>query len=167
MTSVRTSRPVARAPRLTREGYAMIEARIADIHDRRLPELRPLLVEHDRDERDVATFEALLAESARWEALLAEAEVIPTAPSDGTVAVGTRVRVSLADGSASWVRPVHPAEAFLDDERISLTSPLGSALIGARPGDVLVVEAPVGPWECTVLAVEGGRRRRGRTTTGT
>jgi transcription elongation GreA/GreB family factor len=160
MSAIRTARPVARAPRLTAEGYAMIEARVADIRDRRLPELRPLLVEHERDERDVAQFEALLAEQARWEALLAEAEILSTLPADGTVALGSRVRVTLADGSKAWVRPVHPAEAFLDDERISITSPLGSALIGARPRDVLTVAAPVGRWECTVLSIEGARKAR-------
>lgn len=153
-------RPVVAAPRLTAEGYAMIEQRLADIRDRRLPELRPLLVEHERDERDVAQFEALLAEEARWQALLAEAEVLPDVPSDGTVVLGSRVRVTLADGSKAWVRPVHPAEAFLDDERISITSPLGSALMGARPGDVLAVIAPVGEWECSVLSIEGVRKRR-------
>lgn len=160
MPATRTSRPVVRAPRLTAEGYAMIEQRLADIRDRRLPELRPLLVEHERDERDVAQFEALLAEEARWQALLAEAEVLPELPADGAVALGSRVRITLADGSKAWVRPVHPAEAFLDDERISITSPLGAALIGATPGDVLTVEAPVGPWECTVLSIEGVRKRR-------
>jgi len=40
------------------------------------------------------------------------------------------VSVTLADGTKAWVRPVHPREAFLDDERISVTSPVGSALIG-------------------------------------
>lgn len=159
-TRTQTAKRAAAAPRLTAEGYAMIEQRLADIRDRRLPELRPLLVEHERDERDVAQFEALLAEEARWQALLAEAEVLPDLPAEGTVVLGSRVRVTLADGSKAWVRPVHPTEAFLDDERISITSPLGSALMGARPGDVLKVAAPVGEWECSVLSIEGVRKRR-------
>lgn len=159
-TRSKTTRRVVVGPRLTAEGYSMIEARLADIRDRRLPELRPLLVEHERDERDVAQFEALLAEEAKWQALLAEAEVLPDLPSEGTVVLGSRVRVTLADGSKAWVRPVHPAEAFLDDERISITSPLGSAIMGARPGDVLKVAAPVGEWECSVLSIEGVRKRR-------
>ena len=124
---------------------------------------RALHEQHERDERDVAQFEALLAEQARWEALLAEAEVLPTVPSDGAVTLGARVRITLADGSKAWVRPVHPAEAFLDDERISVGSPLGSALLGAVPGDVVTVDAPVGTWECTVVSIEGVRRRRRAT----
>ena len=76
------------------------------------------------------------------------------------VGIGVRARVTLADGNTAWVRPVHPAEAYLDDERISISSPLGSALLGAAPGDVVTVEAPIGSWQCRVEAVEGMRRRR-------
>ena len=65
-----------------------------------------------------------------------------------------RVHVVLADGSTAWVRPVHPAEAFLDDERISVTSPLGMALIGARASHVVWVSAPAGVWGCTVLTID-------------
>lgn len=159
-TSSRSTRTVVRAPQLTAEGFRLIEARVADIRDRRLPELRPLLVEHERDERDVAQFEALLAEHDRWEALLAESEIVADRPSDGTVCLGARVRVTLADGSKAWVRPVHPAEAALDEERISIASPLGSAILGATPGDVVTVHAPVGDWDCTVVSIEGVRKRR-------
>lgn len=162
-----TARPAARAVVLTADGVRLLEERLADITDRRLPELRPLLVEKERDERDVATFESLLAEEARLRALLAEAQVLePSSPVEG-VGIGVRARVTLADGSTAWVRPVHPAEAYLDDERISISSPLGSALLGATPGDVVTVEAPIGSWQCRVESVEGMRRRRaGRRSTG-
>jgi transcription elongation GreA/GreB family factor len=73
---------------------------------------------------------------------------------DGSIALGTRALVTLADGSEEWVRPVHPREAFLDDERISVTSPVGSALIGAKPGDVVSVNAPTGLWKCSVRSTE-------------
>lgn len=149
-------RSIARQrPQLTREGYDLILNRISDIQDRRMAELRPLLVEHDRDERYVAEFEALLAEVAEWEALIALAEVITvdTTTYDGRVGLGIRVEVAYPDGGTTWVRPVHPQEAFLDDERISIASPLGSALVGASVGDVLTIEAPMGSWNCTVASI--------------
>lgn len=162
-----TARPAARAVVLTADGVRLLEERLADITDRRLPELRPLLIEKERDERDVATFESLLAEEARLQALLAEAQVLESSTSVEGVGIGVRARVTLADGSTAWVRPVHPAEAYLDDERISISSPLGSALLGATPGDVVTVEAPIGSWQCRVESVEGMRRRRaGRRVTG-
>ena len=164
-TTARGTTKVRVRPQLTPEGVRMIEERIADIRDRRLPDLRPLLVEHERDERYVAEFTALLEEAEDWERFLAEAEVIEdTSPGpDRRVKLGTRVRVTLADGSKAWVRPVHPREAFLDDERISATSPLGASLIGARAGEVVEVDAPVGVWQCTVLTVGEGRSRRSAT----
>ena len=154
----RSTRPVT----LTADGVRLLEERLTDITDRRLPDLRPLLTERERDERDVAAFEALLAEADRLRAMLAEAQVLrPTGPVEG-VGIGIRARVRLADGSAAWVRPVHPAEAYLDDERISISSPLGAALLGAAPGDVVTVDAPIGSWQCRVESVEGMRRRRSR-----
>ena len=145
-----------RAPRLTPGGFARIAERLEDITDRRLPEMRPLLVDRERDERDVAEFERLLEEAGTLQALLAEATVIreDTLGFDGRAELGMRVQVTLADGSTAWVRPVHPAEAFLDDERISMTSPLGRALLGARASHVVWVDAPAGMWACTVLAVD-------------
>ena len=147
---------IAGRPLLTPTGARMLEERVADIRGRRLVELTPLLVEHERDERHVAEFEQLLAEADRVDRLLGSAQILVTEPSDfdGRVQFGMRVQVRLLDRSTAWVRPVHPQEAALDDERISVTSPLGSALIGAELGDRVMVQAPVGPWACRVLAVE-------------
>lgn len=138
---------------LTPDGYRLIEERIADIRTRRLAELRPLLVDQDRDERNVAAFEALLAEVAAFEALLAEAVVVEPETDCSSVSLGSWVLVRLLDGSSEWVRPVHPSEAFLDDERISIASPLGAALLGATVGSSVTVQAPAGTWAAEVLQV--------------
>ena len=142
--------------RLTPGGYSGITDRIAEIREQRLPELRPLLVDKERDERDVADFERLLVEADELEALLAEAEIMDDDDRgfDGRIEVGARVEVSMADGSHEWVRIVHPAEAFLDGERISQTSPLATALLGARKSDFVWVAAPSGVWSCTVLDID-------------
>jgi transcription elongation GreA/GreB family factor len=160
-------------PLLTPSGALLLSERVADIRQRRLAELVPLLVEHERDERHVAEFEHLLAQADRWDALLNSADILQINPAafDGRVELGMRVQVRLVDGSSAWVRPVHPLEAFLDDERISVTSPLGAALNGAHLGDGVFVYAPVGKWTCRILAVDFGdgdvrkapRRRRLRT----
>lgn len=143
-------------PQLTSEGAALLSAQAADIRERRLAELRPLLVEHERDERHVAEFEQLLAQADDWDRFLGGADIIRIDPAsfDGSVALGVRVKVRLVDKSVAWVRPVHPREAALDDERISVNSPLGAALLGARAKDKVVVTAPLGNWTCTVLDVD-------------
>ncbi len=157
-TQLRADRPGDRngRPQLTRAGYAQLSARVVDIRDRRLPDMRPLLVETERDERVVADFERLLEEADTIDALLASADVISIDPTsvDGRVTLGMRVRVTMEEGAEAWVRPVHPDEAFLDDERISATSPLAIAIVGARAGHTVWVDAPSGAWPCQVLAID-------------
>jgi transcription elongation GreA/GreB family factor len=140
---------------VTIRGRQLIEERITDIRERRLAELRPLLVEHERDERYVTEFENLLEEAARWEAFLSEAKILDpkSAVKAGRVDLGVRARIRTQNGDETWVIPVHPVEGFLDDERISAASPLGSAILGARKGETVEVDAPVGTWQCTILDV--------------
>ena len=156
--ATRADRPGERngRPQLTREGYEQLEARVVDIRERRLPEMCPLLVETERDERVVADFERLMQEAESIDALLAQSDVIEIDPVavDGRVELGMRVQVVLEDGSSAWVRPVHPDEAFLDDERISATSPLAIAIIGSRSGHTVWVDAPTGAWPCQVLEID-------------
>ena len=151
-------------PLITPMGREQLEARITDIRERRLAELRPLLVEHERDERHVAQFEKLLEEADTIERFLAEATDIEVDPRryDGRVVLGSRVLVELPDGGRAWGIPVHPREAVLDDERISAESPLGSAILGLESGGTVTVHAPTGPWQARVLEVDVAEIRRTR-----
>jgi len=152
-------------PLITPLGRSQLEARITDIRERRLAELRPLLVEHERDERHVAHFEQLLEEADALERFLAEAADIAVDPRtyDGRVVLGSRVLVELPDGGCDWVIPVHPREAVLDDERISAQSPLGSAILGLTAGGVVTVAAPTGPWQARVVEVDVSAISRSRS----
>lgn len=156
--SIVRSREIA----LTADGARLLSDRVADIRDRQIPALRPFLYGPDRDEAAVTQFEDLLAEVTRMDGVLARARILDE-PAGSTVVLGSRVRIRLADDSRAWVRPVHPEEAALDDERISVESPLGRALIGATKGDEVPVEAPAGRWTCKVLDVprpKAPRKRR-------
>ncbi len=148
---------------LTARGHAILLERARRLREETLPELRPLLVERERDERDVAEFERLVEEQARLESLVATSITLPE-EHDGTVRCGTRLLIELPDGEQVWIRPVHPAEAFLDDERVSMTSPVSRAVLGAEAGDVVVVHGPSSTWDCRVVAVGEAvprpRRRR-------
>ncbi|MBU6244944.1 MAG: GreA/GreB family elongation factor [Actinomycetales bacterium] len=147
---------------LTPDGFRLIEERICDIRERRLPQLRPLLVDQDRDERDVAAFEALLAEADAFEALLAEAVVMSPDDRSDRVTLGAHVLLQLPDGAREWIRPVHPSEAFLDDERISIASPLGAAILGAEVGTSVTVHAPSGTWTAVIAEVCASKAQAGR-----
>ncbi len=140
---------------LTAEGRELLQARINEIASEELPEMRPLLVEDERDERVVADFERMQAEHDRLVVLLGTAGTIDPAELSGTVSLGSRVTITDAEGQERVVRIVDPVEAFLDEERISNTSPLATALMGRTAGDTCEVDAPAGTWTAEVLAVGG------------
>lgn len=138
---------------LTAEGRRMLQERLDELTEQVLPEMRPLLVEDERDERVVADFERVQAEHDHLSVLLGTSGTIDTASLGSTISLGSRVAVRDADGERRVVRVVDPEEAFLDDERISSSSPLAVALLGRSAGDTCEVMAPAGTWTATVLAV--------------
>jgi len=138
---------------LTAEGRVLLHDRMVELAEEILPSMRPLLVEDERDERVVADFERLQAEHDRLAVLLGTAGDIDTAALGQTIALGSRVAILDAEGNRRIVRIVDPVEAFLDEERISDTSPLAQALLGRTVGDRCPVQAPAGTWVAEVLAV--------------
>ncbi|HSO03109.1 MAG TPA: GreA/GreB family elongation factor, partial [Candidatus Limnocylindrales bacterium] len=135
------------------EGRASLQARVDQIAHEELPAMRPLLVEDELDERVVADFERLQAEHDRLAVLLGTSGTLDLDRLGAVITLGSRVAITDADGERLIVRIVDPVEAYLDEERISDTSPLARALLGHRVGDQCVVVAPAGTWTATVLAV--------------
>ncbi|WP_322802615.1 transcription elongation factor GreA [Thermoflexus sp.] len=89
------------------------------------------------------------------EAILNSAVVIEPQPSeDGRVRIGSRVTIAEDGGTPEVYVLVGPAEADPTQGKISYESPLGQALLGRAPGDVVTVEAPAGLLTFRILAVE-------------
>ena len=143
------------APALTETGRRGLEARIDRLRTDVLDPLRPHLIGPERDERDVAEFERALAEIERLQAVIAASVELPKPPTGkrARVAPGALVEILDASGDKVRVRPVHPEEATIDDERISWDSPLGRAIMGAAVGDMVEVPSPRGAWTCEVLRI--------------
>lgn len=86
---------------------------------------------------------------------LLSCEVVEHGNSKTAKAVfGSCVEVEDAAGVATVYRLVGPFESDINQNKISVTSPLGRALIGAQVGDELSVKTPGGIRQFTVLAVE-------------
>jgi transcription elongation factor GreA len=68
------------------------------------------------------------------------------ASTTGTVAVGSRVTIERDDGETMDVE-------ISSVGGVSPESPLGQALLGAKEGDEVTVEAPRGAWRARVLAI--------------
>ena len=143
------------APALTEPGRRALEARIDRLRTDVLDPLRPHLIGPERDERDVAEFERALAEIERLQAVIAASVELPKPPTGkrARIAPGALVEIRDASGDKVRVRPVHPEEATIDDERISWDSPLGRAIMGAGVGDMVEVPSPRGAWNCEVLRI--------------
>jgi hypothetical protein len=70
------------------------------------------------------------------------------------VAIGRRVVIREADGTVDRYAVVLPGDGDPDHGWISADSPLGAAVLGARPGEAVPVVAPAGVRRVEVLAVE-------------
>jgi transcription elongation GreA/GreB family factor len=73
-------------------------------------------------------------------------------PDQEVVRVGSRVRVRDVDGEVEFAVVSHE-EADATAERVSAESPLGRALLGRRPGELVRFRAPGGVLAVTVVEV--------------
>ena len=113
-----------------------------------------------------------LSENAEWTAALEkrdnlgtranemEAELrkaVPITPDlyrEGVVSLGCRVEVKdVAEGRAHAWRVLGPWDGDLSGGVLNYLSPVGRALLGHRPGDVVAVELPEGTQSYEILAV--------------
>ncbi|MDR5709113.1 MAG: transcription elongation factor GreA [Armatimonadota bacterium] len=79
------------------------------------------------------------------EMLLRNARVIAENGSNGTVEIGSRVRLrECGTGEEFEFQIVGSAEADPTQNRISHKSPVGQAVLGRRPGEVVEVQTPGG-----------------------
>ena len=154
----------ARRPILTREGKERLLRELADLRERRRPELLRRLreaieaahgdiahsSEYAEAKREQAFVEGRIAE---LEHLLAEAEVIEAPPTAGLAGPGSTVSVR-QDGLVERYTLVGPAEADPARGRISIESPVGRALLGHRQGEVVEAETPAGRLRLEIIAVE-------------
>ncbi|MFF1358365.1 GreA/GreB family elongation factor [Streptomyces sp. NPDC058297] len=73
-------------------------------------------------------------------------------PGTDVVGVGSTVEVRYSDGSVATVQ-IGEGAAVLDQTLVTADSPLGSALLGARPGDSVSYDAPDGRATVTVVSL--------------
>jgi len=83
-------------------------------------------------------------------AVLERAEVV----AGDRCAIGRRATVRDAEGVATSYEIVFPGDGDPAKGQVSADSPLGGAILGAEPGDVVEVPAPAGPWSVTVVGIE-------------
>ncbi|MBW1981461.1 MAG: transcription elongation factor GreA [Deltaproteobacteria bacterium] len=140
---------------ITREGYARLKSELQRLQQQERPEVIAAISEA-RDHGDIsenAEYEAAKEKQAMVEGKINElhdklsrCEVVETADDshERVIFGSTVVLENLDTGEEVTYRLVGPYEADLQEGTISVTSPIGRALIRKEPGDQVRVRAPGG-----------------------
>jgi transcription elongation factor GreA len=82
------------------------------------------------------------ARLARLEDILSRARIVGPAESDDTIAIGSSVTVLDVGSGEPFDYVIDSAHAPIGRNAVSAVSPVGKALLGRRPGEVVTVELP-------------------------
>lgn len=148
---------------LTQAGKERLQEELIRLREERLPDIASRIQDETESGDDSANSEyeelkesRILVEARihELEETLNHAAVIDHAPADGSVGLGSRVRLRCDDGvEESWVL-VDPREAHAPSGAISTESPAGQAVLGQRAGSITTFAVPDGVLTCTILSVE-------------
>lgn len=124
------------------------------------PRRKPKIIVTDRDHERLVSLAAAALERAPEvaEELLAEmdrAKVVSLrAAPENVVRMGSRVEYETNDGKRRSVELVYPAEADIAEGKVSIMTPIGTALIGLSPGQSIAWTARDGrEHQLTVVGV--------------
>ena len=150
---------------LTRKGYELLNAELRELVDIRRPQVRTDLVtarefgdlrenaEYDTAKRDQGMIEGRIHE---LEGLLSSVEIVVVPEHPTEAMLGVRVRVENIDfGHVREYVLVTEQEAHLEEEYLSVQSPLGCSLLGSKVGDTVTFEAPAGTRRFKVVELHG------------
>ena len=141
-------------PLSTQPNY-VTPAGLADLQARLVARQAALAALRARPDRLDKLPEAAAERDIRWfEARIATAILVDPAQHDGqTVAFGLAVRVADADGHERVYQITGEDEADAAQGRIAPQSPLARALLGARVGDSVTWQRPIGDLVLEVLEI--------------
>jgi transcription elongation factor GreA len=149
---------------ITREGYDRLRAELQRLEQKERPKVIQAISEA-REHGDIsenAEYEAAKEKQAMLEGKindlhnkLSQCEIVEVEKgSTGRVTFGITVELEdLNTGEEMQYRLVGPYEADLAQGTISVTSPIGRALIGKEPGDEVEVQTPGGVKNLEILDI--------------
>ena len=149
--------------KMSRERYEEIEKELEYLQTVREKEVADQIREarsygdlSENSEYDEAKTEQgkLYSRIAEYKNLLENAEIVEGTAGSGAIAIGSRVRIlDVEYNEEEEYQIVGSQEATPAVGRISDESPIGRALLGHQPGDVISVEAPGGNFAYKILKV--------------
>ena len=150
---------------LTPEGYRRLKDEISYLSTKRRDEVADRIrdsrqfgdISENAEYDDAKNEQAMLEQRiAGLEEKLRSAKVIEASDvKTETVGVGTRVTLqNVQNGEMIQYYIVGSAEADPSERRLSNESPVGRAIIGRRPGDVVNVVVPKGTTKLKIITIE-------------
>ena len=146
---------------LSEEGYKKLDEKLRHLINEEQPAVVKRLAEarEHGDLSENAEYHAAKDELARISGEIAEIQaelklaVIYSAEKTGAVSIGAKVTVKDESGVEDEYEIVGTAEADIYSNKISNESAVGAALIGARAGETVTVQAPGGHYTLTVIKI--------------
>ena len=137
---------------LTGEGRRLLDERV-QVLAAAVAELQRALDDPESRADTVEEYQRSAQELERLRSLLDRAAAIEEVPDDpAVVELGDTVTIRLDAGTEEIYIIVDASEAPVEDQRISVQSPLGQALLGNHVGDSVDVQIPAGSYRCTILS---------------
>jgi transcription elongation factor GreA len=146
---------------LTRAGREKLEEELAHLNTEKRAELAIRIQEANEngDVSDNSEFEDMKQDLVLIDAriqelqyMLEHAEIIEN-PSKDKVGLGSKVTIRGDDGEEETWMIVDQAEADARTGSISTESPVGSALLGKKPGETAQVKTPGGSFTYTIVSI--------------
>lgn len=149
---------------LTKEGKAKLELELRDLIDNQRPQNKQELVEAraQGDLSENADYDAARARQAEIEHRINEIEHIlshfvlikETGKNSSKIGLGSTVKIRRLDNDKEYEYSITGStEADPFQNKISNTSPLGSAIIGHGKGDIVLIKAKKGDYEVEILEI--------------
>lgn len=148
---------------LTRKGFERLSAELRELVEVRRPQVMTDLIkarefgdlrenaEYDTAKRDQGMIEGRIHE---LEGLLSSVGIVEVPKVLTEAVLGARIRVENMDARQERIYVlVTEQEAHLEDEYLSIQSPLGNSLLGSKVGALVTFEAPAGTRRFKVLDI--------------
>ncbi len=148
---------------LTSEGFIKLEEELGFLKKERRPEIIKAIKEARAlgDLSENADYHAALEEQSKLEARIKELEVsldnavIIDKTNNDIVSIGSTIKIMYVDSKEKETYMiVGSQEADPFNNKISNESPIASAIIGKKSGDVVTVESPNGNYQVKVIEIE-------------
>jgi transcription elongation factor GreA len=148
---------------LTREGYERLQAELHRLETEARRDIADAILEarEHGDLSENAEYHAAKEEQGHLEGRIAKlraqlnaATVVDAPANTGVAAIGSQITIRyVPDDETESYQLVGSAEADATAGRLSVESPFGRALLGAKPGDQVTVQTPGGQMTVAVVSV--------------